>query len=208
MLFRSVSMTMPRFKDGSKIIQSRLAVVERQPKKIVVFVVLSIVLLGLSFYIGKEVGVFEARIFREKVSELETALDSLAENHEVIENEFQKKDDYILNIKNLSLSKKFTDISFDTPNCSFFVPVSDGTFLVQSSRSMLGSTFLFSSSSSFLTMDNPDGIVSPGCPPASNSCLTLLEDKAGTISGSREFASLNGSVTTSPGSIRSGLALN
>ena len=80
-------MIMPRFKDGSKIIQSRLAVVERQPKKIIVFVVLSIFLLGLSFYIGKEVGVFEARIFREKVSELETALDSLAESHEVIENE-------------------------------------------------------------------------------------------------------------------------
>ena len=78
---------MPRFKDGSKIIQSRLAVVERQPKKTIAFVVLSIVLLGLSFYIGKEVGVFEARIFREKVSELETALDSLAESHEVIENE-------------------------------------------------------------------------------------------------------------------------
>jgi len=80
-------MIMPRFKDGSKIIQSRLAVVERQPKKSIVFVVLSIVLLGLSFYIGKEVGVFEARIFRQKVSELETALDSLAESHEVIENE-------------------------------------------------------------------------------------------------------------------------
>ena len=78
---------MPRFKDGSKIIQSRLAVVERQPKRTIVFLVLSIVLLGLSFYIGKEVGVFEARIFREKVSELETAMDSLAESHEVIENE-------------------------------------------------------------------------------------------------------------------------
>ena len=47
-------MIMPRFKDGSKIIQSRLAVVERQPKKTIVFLVLSIVLLGLSFYIGKE----------------------------------------------------------------------------------------------------------------------------------------------------------
>ena len=80
-------MMMPRVKDGSKIIQSRLAVVERQPKRTIVLVVLSIVMLGLSFYIGKEVGVFEARIFREKVSELETALDSLAESHEVIENE-------------------------------------------------------------------------------------------------------------------------
>ncbi len=60
-----------RFKDGSKIIQSRLVVVERQPKKNIVFVLLSIVLLGLSFYIGKEVGVFEARAFREKASELE-----------------------------------------------------------------------------------------------------------------------------------------
>jgi len=80
-------MIMPRFKDGSKIIQSRLAVVERQPKKTIVFVFISIVLLGLSFYIGKEVGVFEARTFREKASELETAIDRLAESHEVIENE-------------------------------------------------------------------------------------------------------------------------
>ena len=78
---------MPRFKDGSKIIQSRLAVVDRQPNRTIVLVVLSIVLLGLSFYIGKEVGVFEARIFREKVSELETAIDDLVESHEVIENE-------------------------------------------------------------------------------------------------------------------------
>ena len=86
-VFEVSMMMMPRSKDGSKIIQSRLAVVERQPKKTIVFVVLSIVLLGLSFYIGKEVGVFEARIFREKASELETALDSLVESHEVIENE-------------------------------------------------------------------------------------------------------------------------
>ena len=77
----------PHLKYGSKIIQSRLAVVERQPKKTIVFVFLSIALFGLSFYIGKEVGVFEARIFREKASELETALDRLAESHEVVENE-------------------------------------------------------------------------------------------------------------------------
>ena len=76
-----------RFKDGSKIIQARLVVVERQPKKNIVFVLLSIVLLGLSFYIGKEVGVFEARVFREKAFELEAALERLAQSHEVIENE-------------------------------------------------------------------------------------------------------------------------
>ncbi len=80
-------MMMPRIKDGSKLIQSRLAVVERQPKKTVVFVFLSIVLLGLSFYIGKEVGMFEARVFREKTFELEAALERLVQSHEVIENE-------------------------------------------------------------------------------------------------------------------------
>ena len=74
-------------KDGSKTIQSRLAVVERQPKKIITFGILSFVLLGLSFYIGKEVGVFEARSYREKASELESALDFLKENHVVIEDE-------------------------------------------------------------------------------------------------------------------------
>ena len=78
---------MPSSKVGSKIIKPRLAVVERQPKKTFLFIVLSIVLLGTSFYIGKEVGVFEARIFREKASELETALDRLVESHEVLENE-------------------------------------------------------------------------------------------------------------------------
>ena len=78
---------MPSSKVGSKIIKPRLAAVGRQPKKTFVFIVLSIVLLGTSFYIGKEVGVFEARIFREKASELETALDRLVESHEVLENE-------------------------------------------------------------------------------------------------------------------------
>ena len=69
------------------MIQSRLAVVERQPKKTIVLGFLSIVLLGLSFYIGKEVGVFEARSYREKAAELESALDFLKENHGVVENE-------------------------------------------------------------------------------------------------------------------------
>ena len=44
-------------------------------------------MLGLCFYIGKEVGVFEARSYREKASELESALDALEENHGVVENE-------------------------------------------------------------------------------------------------------------------------
>ena len=44
-------------------------------------------MLGLSFYIGKEVGVFEARSYREKASELESALDALEQNHGVAENE-------------------------------------------------------------------------------------------------------------------------
>ena len=44
-------------------------------------------MLGLCFYIGKEVGVFEARSYREKASELESALDFLKENHGVVENE-------------------------------------------------------------------------------------------------------------------------
>ena len=44
-------------------------------------------MLGLSFYIGKEVGVFEARSYREKASELESALDFLKENQGVVETE-------------------------------------------------------------------------------------------------------------------------
>ena len=42
-------------------------------------------MLGLSFYIGKEVGVFEARLYREKSSELESSLELLQEDHKIIE---------------------------------------------------------------------------------------------------------------------------
>ena len=44
-------------------------------------------MLGLSFYVGKEVGVFEARLYREKSSELESSLELLQEHHKVTERE-------------------------------------------------------------------------------------------------------------------------
>ena len=62
--------------------------VERNPKRILIYGLIAIALVIGCFYLGVEVGVFEAREYREKAYELESAYSRLANDLENIEKEF------------------------------------------------------------------------------------------------------------------------
>ena len=62
--------------------------VERNPKRILIYGLIAIALVIGCFYLGVEVGVFEAREYREKAYELESAYSRLTDDLENIEKEF------------------------------------------------------------------------------------------------------------------------
>ena len=62
--------------------------VERNPKRILVYGLIALTAVVLCFYPGLEVGVFEARAYREKAQELETAYGRLMEDQVSLEKEF------------------------------------------------------------------------------------------------------------------------
>jgi len=63
-------------------------VVERNPKRVLVYGLIALIIVIFCFYVGLEVGVFEARVYREKALELETAYGRLRLDQASLEKEF------------------------------------------------------------------------------------------------------------------------
>ena len=62
--------------------------VERNPKRVLVYGLIALIIVILCFYVGLEVGIFEARAYKEKALELETAYGRLRQDQASLEKEF------------------------------------------------------------------------------------------------------------------------